>query len=121
MAVVSLTRTRREKMLLHYAGMALQDIFNTLPSLSSLASGSSRSVFEETILILDKHFKYEPNYDLGKQFLLASESTAPFIHHSSQHTELCKFSNDEEHVVEQLVERSGEQWLISLITGRKTT
>ena len=59
--------------------------------------------------MLDEHFKYEPNYALERHNFrllrqLPSESTAQFIDRLSQQAKLCKFGNDEEHVVEQLVE-----------------
>ena len=42
--------------------MAVQGIFDTLPSPSPPAGGSTQSVFEDTILMLDEYSKYEPNF-----------------------------------------------------------
>ena len=88
-----------KKMLLHYAGMSVQDIFDTVPSPSSPAS----------VLMLDDHFKNEPTYALERHnfrllWQLPFESTAQFIYRLSQQAKLCKFSNNGEHIVGQFVE-----------------
>ena len=46
----------KKKLLLHYAGMSVQDIFDTVPSPNSPAS----------VLMLDDHFKNEPTYALER-------------------------------------------------------
>ena len=100
---------KRKNLLLHYAGVDVQDIYETLPTPAAPADGSTRSDFETAVLQLDSYFAYEPNYAFEKHnFRLlrqeSSETTAQFVQSLTQQAKLCNFAQDADHIVDQLVE-----------------
>ena len=119
MAVASLTRTRKKTIIaLCWYGSARHLRYSTLIELPSRWLKPNCVRREDSDV--GRTFKYEPNYALGRHNFrllrqLPYESAAQFIYHLSQQSKPCKFSNDEEHIVEQLVEgvvNSGSQRIL---------
>lgn len=94
--------------LLHFAGADVQEIFYTLPELSDDVSG--RNEFDEALLKLDKYF--EPRQSkiferhLFRQIVQGkNEKFEKFLVRLRQQGSKCKFGDNEEHIIDQIVEK----------------
>ena len=117
--------TRKKNLLLHLAGLEVQDIFDTLPEPPPVpADDDARGVFDTAILKLDAYFAYEPNYALEKHNFrlmsqLSSETVAQFAHRLKQQAKLCNFTTAAEHELDQLVEGVRESSLRKKFLDKK--
>ena len=102
---------RKMNKLLHLAGLAVQDIFDTLPEPAAPAEGSDALAnFERAIYMLDKYFEYKPNTTFERHTFRRiaqreDETVSQFANRLRQQAQLCSFSDSDEQICDQLIEK----------------
>ena len=96
---------RQRSLLLHYAGMDVQDLHEGLEE-----NSMEDNVYERTIGVLDAHFIVEPNtpyerYAFRQMTLKENESVDQFATGLRQQAARCNFADTDDQIRDQIVER----------------
>ena len=103
-------KKRMRNKLLHLAGLAVQDIFDTLPTPAVPVDGTPLADYDEAIAMLDKYFAHTPNitferHTFRRMAQKPEETVAQFVNRLEQQAKLCSFDNKSAQIMDQLVEK----------------
>ena len=96
--------------MLHLAGIAVQDIFDTLSEPAVEPDAEPLLLYDRAMKMLDDHFKFTPNTTFERHMFRqmaqrVGETTAQFANRLCQQAKLCNFHNEQEDMRNLLVER----------------
>lgn len=101
--------SRRRSMLLHFAGMEVQELFEHLTDPSPGVEDDD--TFKEAVRKLNSHFTAEQNTPYERHVFRqlapnAGETTDQFVMRLRQQAQYCAFTDSQEHVRDQLIEKT---------------